>query len=54
LMGFCSDEGYTNICMLSADAGFFCSTLKRSCYAPLPKWVTLTVTTPTTALSSRM
>jgi hypothetical protein len=23
LMGFCSDEGYTNICMLSEDARFF-------------------------------
>jgi hypothetical protein len=32
LMGFCSDEGCTNICMSSADVGFFfCSTMKRNC-----------------------
>ena len=32
---------------------FFCSTTKRNCYALPPNWVTLTVTTATTALCRR-
>ena len=59
--GFCvqKTDGLLSCCRLhlymhvTCRRPFFCSTLKPNCYALPTNWVTLTVTTPTTALCRR-